>query len=275
MQCESVTEAIEVRLFLEAIHARYGYDLRSYTPESMRRRVLTALAKSGLAHLGELQHRVLHEPDMFVSVLQDLTVQTSDLFRDPSFCAAFRSRVVPVLRTYPLLRIWHAGCASGEEAYSCAITLSEEGLYERAQLYATDLSVQAVAQAKLGVYDGTRLPAFEQNYAQAGGSGELASFCTQAYEHVAMKDSLRRNLLFFEHNLVSDAVFGEMHVIFCRNVFIYFQPELRRRVLRKFAQSLPPGGFLCLGSSETLVLSGSAEFEPFVEAERIYRRTSA
>lgn len=274
MQCEPGAEALEVRLFLEAIHARYDYDLRGYTPASMHRRVLTALAKSGLSHLGELQHQVLNDPTLFANVLEDLTIQTSDLFRDPHFCAAFRAKVVPVLRTYPLLRIWHAGCATGEEAYTSAITLSEEGLYERAQIYATDLSAQAVEQAKQGIYASSRLSTFEQNYVASGGNGGLERYYTEGYQRVAMKESLRRNLLFFQHNLVSDAVFGEMHVLFCRNVFIYFQPELRRAVMRKFAQSLRPGGFLCLGSSERLV-ADDAEFEPFVEVERIYRRTSA
>jgi chemotaxis protein methyltransferase CheR len=273
MQCDPSrdAEAIEVQLLLEAIRARYDYDLRGYTAASMHRRVLTALTKSGLPNLGELQHRLLTDPSVFASVLEDLIVQTSDLFRDPSFCLAFRTKVVPVLRTYPLLRIWHAGCASGEEAYACAITLSEEGLYDRAQLYATDLSAQAVDQAKAGVYSLSRLPTFESNYRQAGGTAQLANYWTEAYERVAMKASLRRNMLFFQHNLVSDASFGEMHVIFCRNVFIYFDRELRQRVLRKFAQSLRPGGFLCLGNSERLGLL--AEFEEFDGHEGIYRRT--
>lgn len=271
---EDLVDALEVRLFLEAIFARYDYDLRGYAPASMHRRVMVALRKSGLAHLGELQHRVLRDSTVFQHVLEELTVQTSDLFRDPTFYAALRTHVVPVLRTYPLLRIWHAGCASGEEAYTSAILLSESGLYERAQLYATDLSARAVEQAKQGIYADARAGTFARNYAASGGEGDLSSFYTEGYQRIAMKDSLRRNLLFFQHNLVSDSEFGEMNMVFCRNVFIYFQPELRRRVLRKFACSLRPGGFLCLGSSERLNTSIHPEFEPFVEEEHIYRRTS-
>lgn len=272
---ENAVEALEVRLFLEAIYQRYDYDLRGYAPGSMQRRVLSALAKSGCSHMGELQHRVLEDSSVFQRVLEELTVQTSDLFRDPGFYAALRTHVLPVLRTYPLLRLWHAGCASGEEAYTSAIMLSEAGLYERAQIYATDLSARAVEQAKHGIYAASRAESFGRNYSESGGQGELSSFYTQGYQRIAMTDSLRRNLLFFQHNLVSDSEFGEMNVVFCRNVFIYFQPELRRRVLRKFACSLRPGGFLCLGSSEHLNTSMHREFEPFVEHEHIYRRTAA
>jgi len=252
MQPDSDVEAIEIALLLEAIYAKYGCDLRGYAPASMRRRVLGALQKSGLEHLGELQHRLLHDASFFADLLSDLTVQVTSLFRDPAFHLAFRRQVVPTLRTYPLLRIWHAGCASGEEAYASAILLSEEGLYERAQIYATDLSPHAVAQAKAGVYPATHLQAFEQNYRASGGTGELSNYITSAYDRIAMKESLRRNILFFQHDLVSDYVFGEMHVVFCRNVLIYFDAGLRTAVLEKFVKSLCAGGFLCLGASERL-----------------------
>jgi len=214
----------------------------------------------------------LNDPRMFVRVLDELTVQTSELFRDPGFCAAFRARVVPLLRTYPLLRIWHAGCSSGEEAYTSAIMLREEGLYDRAQIYATDLSARAIEQAQRGVYAGSRRASFERNYRAAGGGGELSSVCSFEAEALVMSAALRRNVLFFQHNLVSDSTFGEMHVIFCRNVFIYFQAELRRCVLQKFAQSLRPGGFLCLGSSEGLTGASLEQFSEFVPEERIYQR---
>lgn len=267
-------EAIEIRLFLEAMHARYGYDLRGYAPTSINRRVLAALAKSGCSHLGELQHRVLLDAGLFATVLDDLTVQTSEMFRDPSFCRAFRTRVVPLLRTYPLLRIWHAGCATGEEAYACAITLTEEGLYERSQLYATDLSVQAVEQAKQGSYDSQRIPCFSNNYLEAGGQTDFSNHYIRSDTRFTMKDTLRNNVQFFQHDLVSDRAFGEMHVIFCRNVFIYFQPELRQRVLHKFAESLRTGGFLCLGTTERIGSDVSEEFEAFSADPCIYRRTS-
>jgi chemotaxis protein methyltransferase CheR len=264
-------EAIEMRLLLEAIHARYGYDLREYTAASVRRRVHSVLARSRLDHLGELQHRLLHEPDFFAQVIEDLTISVSEMFRDPSFFRAFRTLVIPILRTYPLLNFWHAGCARGEEAYSNAILLSQEGLYERSQLYATDMSVGALEHAKQGIYPADRVPIYAANHEESGGTPAFSSYYTAAYDQIALNESLRRNILFFQHNLASDHVFGEMHVIFCRNVLIYFGPELRARVLEKFAQSLCPGGFLCLGSSERLPRSGNQLFSEFSANERIYR----
>jgi chemotaxis protein methyltransferase CheR len=179
------------------------------------------------------------------------------------------------LRTYPLLKIWHAGCATGEEAYASAILLSDEGLYDRAQIYATDLSNEALDEAKQGVYPAARQPAFEEAYRQAGAERELSRYCTTAYDGIAMADSLRRNILFFQHNLVSDHAFGEMNVIFCRNVFIYFGRELRTRVLEKLAQSLCPGGFLCLGQSEWLTPADRKDtFEQVGRDIPIYRYTA-
>ena len=269
----SEVEALEVRLLLEAIHAHYGYDLRGYAPASMQRRVLAALASSGLQHLGELQHRVLHDRECFAEVLDQLTVQVSTLFRDPELFLAFRTRVVPLLRTYPLLKVWHAGCATGEEAYSSAVVLAEEGIYERAQIYATDLSQRALQQAKDGVYPVAALPSFRGAHLASGATTALEDYLTVAYEHVAMRESLRKNIHFFHHDLVSDHVFGEMHVVFCKNVLIYFGRELRERVLQKIAQSLCPGGFLCLGNAERLTSSTPTEraFTAFCERERIYR----
>jgi chemotaxis protein methyltransferase CheR len=267
---EGEVEAIEIRLLLEAIHARYGYDLRDYSQASMRRRVLAALARTGLPDLGQLQHRLLDDPVFFTSVLEDLTVRVSEMFRDPSFYKAFRTQVVPILQTYPLLKIWHCGCATGEEVYASAILLGEAGLYDRAQIYATDLSVQALSQAKQGVYAMEQLATFEENYRKGGGTTDFANYHTTGYGGLAMNESLRRNILFFQHNLVSDHVFGEMQVVFCRNVLIYFGKDLRGRVVQKLRQSLVPGGFFCLGSSERLAASEEG-FVEFVGAERIYR----
>jgi chemotaxis protein methyltransferase CheR len=272
VQCDSEQEAIEIRLLLEAINAKYGYDLRDYASTTMRRRVLAALSKSGLSHLGDLQHQIIANPAFFAEVLDGLTVRVSEIFRDPSFYRAFRQRVVPILRTYPLIRIWHAGCAAGEEVYTSAILLTEEGLYDRSYLYATDLSLQAVDQAKEGIYSADRLETLAENHRQSGGASEFASYFTTAYGRLAMKDSLRRNVSFFQHNLVSDYVFGEMHVIFCRNVLIYFAQNLREKVLDKLVQSLCPGGFLCLGASEQLPKQGRLRaFTAFCADERIYR----
>jgi chemotaxis protein methyltransferase CheR len=261
----SELEVLEIKLLLEAIHARYGVDLRGYAPASMRRRVLAALERSGLSHLGELQHALLHSQALFAHVLEDLTVKVSDLFRDPPFYRAFRELIIPTLRTYPFARIWHAGCSTGEEVYATSILLHEAGLAERVQLYATDLSAQALELARQGTYSEEVLEAATQRYRDSGGQADFADYYTAAYDGIAMRDFLRRHVLFFQHDLVTDHVFGEMHVILCRNVLIYFGRELRERVLDKLTQSLRPGGFLCLGSSERL--SASA-FAP--RGERIY-----
>jgi chemotaxis protein methyltransferase CheR len=264
-------ETIEVRLLLEAIRARYGYDLRGYAPASIRRRILNALATSGLGNLGELQHRVLHEPQCFAAVFDHLTVRVSEMFRDPGFYATFRGQIAPILRTYARLNIWIGGCATGEEAYSVAILLTEEGLYDRAQIYATDLSATALEQAKQGVYAADQLTTFIENHRRAGGRASLSEFYTAAYDRIAMREALRRNILFFQHDLVGDHVFAEMNVILCRNVLIYFGAELRERVVTKFSQSLCRGGFLCLGSSERLSRAAQRMFTTFAAEERIYR----
>ena len=263
-------EAIEIRLLLEAIRARYGYDLRGYAPKSMRRRVLAALARSGLPDLGALQHALLTDGARFTEVLADLTVRVSEMFRDPHFYRVLRDKVVPILGTYPLLRIWHAGCAAGEEAYASAILLGEHGLYERAQIYATDVSLEALEQAKQGTYRAESLQLFADNYEKGGGKGDFAAYITVAYDGIAMKPGLRRNVLFLHHDLVSDHVFGEMQIVFCRNVLIYFDRALRERVLAKLVQSLAPGGFLCLGASERLPRGVAGELSEFA-APGIYR----
>lgn len=272
---EREIEAIEIRLFLEALYAKHGYDLRGYADASLRRRVQAVLARLGLTRISDLQHRALREPEVLALVINYIAVRVSELFRDPGFYQALRAQVLPVLRTYPLLKIWHAGCASGEEAYASAILLSDEGLYDRSQIYATDLSSEALDEAKLGVYSASRRAAFDEAYRLAGGAGDLSRHCTTAYEGIAMVEALRRNILFFQHNLVSDHAFGEMNVIFCRNVFIYFGRELRSRVLAMLAQSLCPGGFLCLGQSEWLTAADRADtFEQVSRDTPIYRYTA-
>lgn len=265
-------QELEIRLLLEAVWQRWGYDLRDYAAPSIRRRVYAVLAASGCAHFGELQHRLLHDRDTFADFIERLTVRVTELFRDPMIYMAIRERVVPLLRTYQSLKIWHAGCATGEEAYTMAILLEEEGLAARTQIYGTDLSQLAIEQAKEGVYSSKELLDFTRNHARSGAKSDIGEWLTAAYGGVAMRESLRNRILFFQHDLVSDQVFGEMHAVFCRNVLIYFNPSLRGRVLRKIADSLRPGGFLCLGTSERLtgddLIIG---FKPFCESERIYR----
>jgi len=267
--------ALEVRLFLQAIFERYGYDLREYATGSLNRRIHLALTRSGQGNLGALQHRILTDPEVFSQVLADLTVQVSEFFRDPHFYKAFRAKVVPRLRTYPFIKIWHAGCATGEEAYSTAILLHEEGLLDRSQLYATDVSASAIERAKEGVFAVADLDALSETYRQAGGKETMSAYATAAYGQIALKDSLRKRIVFFQHDLVSDHVFGEVQVVFCRNVLIYFGRSLRERVLRKFADSLCVGGFLCLGSSERLATEVAGTFAPAATDQRIYRMREA
>jgi len=263
----------EARRLLDAVHRKYGYDLRGYAPGSMNRRVLAALAHSGLGGLDALEERLLEDPDLFATVLDNLTVRTSEMFRDPGFFLTFRQQVVPLLRTYPLVRIWLAGCAQGEEVYALCILLAEEGLADRVQLYATDLNPRALEAARRGTYPADRLAQYEENHRSSGACGPLSAFYRLDQGELTFDPELRRNVLFFHHDLVADQVFGEMHVVFCRNVLIYFGAALREQVLAKLAGSLRPGGVLCLGSSERLRRSeaGStfAERDP---AERIYSR---
>jgi chemotaxis protein methyltransferase CheR len=272
MASDKDPESIEVELILEGIHTRYGYDLRGYNPESIHRRVLALQQHAGVPNLGELLHRLLVDPDFFASSLDDLMVQVSDMFRDPDFFRAFRERVVPLLRTYPQLKIWHAGCSSGEEVYATAILLLEEGLYERSQIYATDISPGALERAREGVYSESQATTFAKNHERSGGKGRFDDYFTRAYRRVAVRDGLRKNVVFFQHNLAIDHAPGQMHVVFCRNVLIYFGPALRDRVFGLLAESLGHGGFLCLGGSEALSGAATRLFADFAMRERIYRR---
>lgn len=265
-------DQLEAALVLEAIHARYGYDFRSYTADSITRRVHAAAAKVGAAHLGELLHRVVHEPEVFATVLEVLTVKVTEMFRDPPLYRALKRLVLPVLRTYPQLKIWHAGCASGQEVYATAIMLSEAGLYDRAQIYATDMSHTAVAQAREGLYAEDTLAGYASNYREAGGEQDFDAYWSRAYGHASIRPALKRNVHFFQHDLVSDYSLGEMQLIFCRNVLIYFGSELRQRVFRLFADGLGRGGFLCLGASEALPPAQQSEYVEVSANDRIFRR---
>lgn len=271
---DSETEQLEVRLLLEAIDAAYGYDFRKYAPDSMRRRVAAAAAKVGAKHLGELQHRLLREPETFNAILDLLTVRVTEMFRDPACYRALRELVLPALRTYPQLKIWHAGCASGEEVYASAILLSEAGLYERTQIYATDVSSTAVEQAREGVYPESLFESFAQNYGDSGGKQDFASYWSRAYGNISILPALKRNVHVFQHNLVSDYSPGEMQLIFCRNVLIYFGDELRQRVFELFADGLKRGGFLCLGASEGLPREQRNGYHEVSASARIYRQRS-
>jgi chemotaxis protein methyltransferase CheR len=271
---EGADQAAEQAQFLASIFERYGYDLRGYAPASMRRRIGAALGKSGLSTVPQLAARSVADPAFFTAVLESLTVRVSSMFRDPCFYRALGARVFPLLRLFPRLNIWHAGCATGEEAYSTAMLLADQGLYDRCQIYATDLSPPSLEVAKLGVYSATALPELTEGYRAAGGRFELSRYITQAYGRISIHESLRRNIIFFQHDLVGDHLFGEMDLILCRNVMIYFGRQLKARVAEKLGDGLRPGGFLCLGRSEQLSLCGRGRFSERAAPERIYQKAS-
>ncbi|MFG6083341.1 protein-glutamate O-methyltransferase CheR [Paracoccus litorisediminis] len=272
----SSLEQIELDLFLEALHRRYHYDFRSYSRTSLARRAHVARERLGCETLSDAQRRLLHEPDVLPEVIDAMTVQVSDFFRDPAYYRALREEVVPHLRTYSSLKVWVAGCANGEELLSLAILFREEGLLDRTIFYATEINRRALAKASAGVYEIDRLPGFSINYQLAGGHGSLSDHYTAAYGRAVFDRSLRSRVVFSEHDLATDEVFSEIHLISCRNVLIYFDVTLQNRVLGLFADSLVRGGFLGLGAHETLRFSEHASaYSDFNEKERIWRRTTS
>lgn len=266
---------LEIRLLLEAIFDRYHYDFRSYAMASLKRRLNQACSALGVATISGLQERVLHEPESFSMLLQYLTVQVSDMFRDPEFFLALRREVVPLLATWPSIKVWCAGCSTGEEAYSLAIMLHEENLLDRSIIYATDINAQSLRSAASGVFALDRLRGFTENHRRAGGTGSLSDYyhASADSEAAIMDGSLRRKITFSDHSLATDNVFAELHLITCRNVLIYFDHALQERALRLFADSLVRGGFLGLGSKESLRFTdAAAQFSEVSARERIYRR---
>jgi chemotaxis protein methyltransferase CheR len=266
-------EALEVRLLLDAVQRRYGFDFRDYAYSSMRRRIWNTVQEESLGSLAELQGRLLHDPDCMERFLRNVTVNVTTMFRDPSFYAALRTRVLALLRTAPFIRIWHVGCATGEEVYSMAILLDEEGLYPRCRIYATDMNEHVLAKAKAGIFPPAAVQEYTSNYLKAGGRGCFSEYYTAMYGHVAFHRSLTKNVVFSQHNLVTDGSFNDFHVILCRNVMIYFNSALSARVHRLLYDSLAPLGFLGLGSKESIRFTPhEACYEEFDSEARIYRR---
>lgn len=267
------SEDVEISLLLQGIYLKYGYDFRNYSNAHMKRRILRKLSKDGLNNISEIQYKLLYDKEFFKSVLSDFSINVTEMFRDPSFYKNFRKSVIPILKTYPFIRIWHAGCSTGEEVYSMAILLKEEGLYERTQIYATDFNTTVLQKAKDGIYAIDDIKEYTHNYQQAGGTASFADYYTAQYDSVIIDQSLKKKITFSEHNLVTDGVFGEMHVIICRNVLIYFNKELQNAVINLFFDSLSSGCFLCLGSKESITFSSSRDkFEVLSESEKIYRK---
>ena len=266
-------EEIEVRLLLDAIYQRYGHDFRGYSPASMTRRLEAAKEHFGCRTLSMLQDRILHDPSALPDLLGCLTVQVSDMFRDPSYFRALREHVVPYLATWPSLKVWVAGCAEGEELYSLAILFREEGLESRTLFYATDISPAALRKAQAGIYDLNRIPLFTKNHRESGGRSSLADYYTAAYGAAVFDRTLRDRVVFSDHSLASDQVFSEVHLASCRNVLIYFERDLQDRAIGLFRGALVRGGFLGLGAKETMRFSAHADaFDKVVEPERIYRK---
>lgn len=268
-----ITTDIERHLVLEAIFRRHHYDFRGYSASSIARRLERARQEFACATLSQLQGRILHEPELLPRLLDILTVQVSELFRDPSYFRAIREHVVPHLRTYPSVKIWVAGCASGEEVYSLAILLREEGLEGKAIIYATDINPVALHKAESGVYDLDRVAQFTQNHRASGGRSSLSDYYTAGYARMVFDKSLRERVVFTTHNLANDEVFSELQFVSCRNVLIYFDRPLQDRAIGLFRSTLVHGGFLGLGHRETLRFSRWSEaFSDFVPSERLFRR---
>ncbi len=266
-------EDIEIRLLLEALYVRYHYDFRNYAMASVKRRMRQAREQMGFATISALQEKVLHDETMLPRLLGFLTVQVSEMFRDPTYFRAIREKVIPHLRTYPSLKVWIAGCSCGEEVYSMAILFREEGIEDRTIFYATDINQDALRAAEAGVYDLERVQLFTENHRKSGGKSSLSDYYSTGYGRVSFDRSLRERVVFSDHSLVTDAVFGEMHLISCRNVMIYFDRPLQDRAVGLFKDSLARKGFLGIGAKESLRFCAHAdEFKEFVREEKIYQR---
>ena len=271
----ATTEDIELRLLLDAMYSHYHYDFRGYSKASLKRRLLLACERMGYPSLSVLQGRILHDDSLLPHLLDYLTVQVSDMFRDPGYFRALREQVIPHLKTYPSLKVWVAGCSSGEELYSLAILFREEGLEEKTIFYATDINGAALAKAEAGVYDVQRLALFTKDHRLAGGIGSLSEYYHAAYGAARFDKTLRRRTVFSDHSLASDSVFAELHLVSCRNVLIYFDRPLQDRAVGLFKDALVRKGFLGVGARESLRFNAHVNrFSEFLPTERIYQKRS-
>jgi chemotaxis protein methyltransferase CheR len=266
-------EEIEVSLLLEGVYRKYGFDFREYAPASLRRRVWRRVYAEGFSTISALQDKLLHDPACMERLLLDLSINVTSMYRDPSFYVAFREKVVPLLRTYPFTRIWVAGCSTGEEVYSLAILLQEEELYGRTRIYATDINESVLERARAGVFPLDKMREYTQNYIKAGGKRAFSEYYLAKYDGAQFQRSLIENVVFAQHNLVSDRSFNEFNVIVCRNVMIYFDRALQDRVHRLFHESLMPLGVLGLGHKESISFSPHSDaYEELDPSEKLYRR---
>ncbi|MNR02927.1 Chemotaxis protein methyltransferase Cher2 [compost metagenome] len=261
-------------MLIEAIYLKYSYDFRDYSGASIKRRIQHALRQLECKTVSALQERVLHDPGAFMHLLQYLTIPVSEMFRDPEHFLAIRRDVVPLLKTYPSIKVWIAGCSTGEEVYSMAILLREEGLLERSIIYATDINPRSLEKARQGIYSIESVRGYTANYQKAGGRASFADYYTAAYGNAMFDSSLRENVTFADHSLATDSVFSETQLVSCRNVLIYFNKKLQERALGLFHESLCRRGFLVLGSKETLDFSAyGPRFSTLARQERIYQKS--
>ena len=246
---------IELNLLLQAVHLKYGYDFSNYSKAHLKRRIIHRLNISDFTTISEMQNKILWDNDFYQTFLQDLSINVTEMFRDPGFYLNFRKKVIPNLSTYAHIKVWHAGCSTGEEVFSLAILLKEENILHKTQIYATDFNKRVLELAKQGIYGKKDMELYSRNYIESGGKGKLSDYYTSKYGSVIFEKSLVKNIVFADHNLVTDGVFAEVNLVFCRNVLIYFNKNLQNRVLGLFDNSLSKRGFLCLGTKETLQFS--------------------
>jgi chemotaxis protein methyltransferase CheR len=266
-------EEIEMKLLLEAVSLRYGYDFRDYASGPLRRSITTGMAGEGVATISAYQDRLLHDSSSMQRFLGTVGVNVSGMFREPDTWRCLREDIVPVLRTYPSVRIWSVGCATGEEVFSLAILLQEEGLYQRSSIYATDMNDDALAIARVGAYPIERVLSYEQDYQRSGGSASLETYFTASSRMAKIKRNLLHNVTWAQHNLVTDSSFNEFHLIICTNVLIYFRPTLQQRAHRLFYESLIRSGFLALGQRESLVFAPeSSRYEHVRDGVSVFRK---
>lgn len=264
---------IEINLLLQAVHLKYGYDFSNYTKTHLKRRILHRLLLSGLNTITELQNKILWDKEYFMIILQDLSINVTEMFRDPEFYLKFRNKIIPELSTYAHIKIWHAGCSTGEEVYSLAIILKEENILHKTQIYATDFNKGVLDLAKKGIYSKKDMDLYSRSYIESGGKSQLSDYYISKYGSVLFDKSLVKNIVFADHNLVTDGVFAEVHLIFCRNVLIYFNKTLQNRVLDLFNNSLTKRGILCLGTKESLRFSDfETKFEILDKKNKIYKK---
>lgn len=273
LEVKDEIESIEIDLLLDGIYRRYGYDFRSYASASIRRRIWKFAEQEGLPTISAVQEAVLHQSSIMDKFVLSLTVNVTTMFRDPAFFLALRKSVVPILKTYPMIRIWDAGCATGEEAYSMAIVLKEEGIYDRCRIYATDMNEDVLRKAKTGIFPLSHMKEFTDNYIQSGGKTSFSDYYTAKYDYAIINQDLRQNIIFAQHNLVTDKSFNEFNLVLIRNVLIYFNEELRAKVLDLLHESMASFGILALGKRESLKFSKlESAYEELDSAMKLYKR---